>query len=438
MFGVSTYTAMKIYAAPSNPHLIGKEINLGNCQAEFGEYLKGPPSLQLSSNGEWVLIFSADGRLSVRSLIEREAVATINAHSSQSGVKCVAHSSDMRFIYSLGRDGLVRKFDWKYTPNGRREMVKAQEIAVGLNREALKLAESHYMEFIGKNISDTKDSLSDEVFIESFLRSLTISTIQSDVSHVEEVTRVDQLDQAITFMDQVQEITQKLVAAIKKNDEAPESEKIAPEEFIIDYEKRDRLVLEADAELIKIREAASEANLKRRVIRERILNECWNSMEVNGLQVKSFRADPKTESIFCISNHPIRKRSQQETDLIQRIKVLRSVDIKIQNEFGQQADVQDGVSVWLILRLKRVSRNLHSQKKCILRVPRSSRYYLTPSKLQLMKKSGCRLFCWASVFMMLNYSLTSASMQCLDPNGMKLIESKKRMRESSKFSKFWE
>jgi hypothetical protein len=110
---------------------------------------------------------------------------------------------------------------------------------------------------------------------------------------------------------------------MNQNENAPALEKIDREEFIIDFYKRDCFIAEADAEILAIRKASMEECLKQRVIKARIQNECWASMEVVGQSVKSFKEIIPGQKMIEVTNYPVRARTKEETLKIQKIKRMR-------------------------------------------------------------------------------------------------------------------
>ncbi|KAJ3121663.1 Cilia- and flagella-associated protein 43 [Nowakowskiella sp. JEL0407] len=131
------------------------------------------------------------------------------------------------------------------------------------------------------------------------------------------------------MLAKVQMIRERLQKTVQKNETLPEIEKVDREEFIVDFEERDRLLAKADAQIKSIRKVIEEENLKKRVLRNRIKKECWDSMEVCGQSIKSFHPDPLTGKLIDVTNFPQRKRSEIEISLINKIKVARKVQIMV-------------------------------------------------------------------------------------------------------------
>ena len=55
-----------------------------------------------------------------------------------------------------------------------------------------------------------------------------------------------------------------------RNNSAPLLEKLDKEEFIIDFENRDRLIAESDARINAVKKEIEEENMKQRIIRNRL------------------------------------------------------------------------------------------------------------------------------------------------------------------------
>lgn len=139
-------------------------------------------------------------------------------------------------------------------------------------------------------------------------------------------------------------ITERILKAMEENENAPTLERIDREEFIIDFSKRDFLIAEADAELLAIRKSNMEENLKMRVIKNRIQNECWESMDVVGQSVKSFKENILTRKILEVTNYPIKKRTKEELYMAMKIKRLRAAEVKVQSAF-QKSGIEKGDDV---------------------------------------------------------------------------------------------
>jgi hypothetical protein len=138
------------------------------------------------------------------------------------------------------------------------------------------------------------------------------------------------------FSSKVNNIKHKLQKAISKNETLPVLEKLEKEEFIIDFKERERLLLMADEKIKRVRDEIETLNLKKRVIRGRIMTECWESMTEIGRSIKSFNPDAITSTILEVNNYPIRKRDQDDISKNAKIKRLRGIQLLVSNSLDSK------------------------------------------------------------------------------------------------------
>ncbi|KAI8926587.1 WD40-repeat-containing domain protein [Entophlyctis helioformis] len=309
---------LKVVTAPSNPTIVSDKIQLGAPSSEYTDHQRSPAHLAQSNTREWLLTWAPDGIITVRSLLEPERSIKVYAHDPYlGGVQDAVFSRDCRFILTVGGDGLFRRWDWKYSTGGRRVALEAADNAETLADERRA---------IGDEISSRVAMIVQSTPIEDRVDAAAEDTI------LEALERGKKVDSYQAMMDtKVKSITDKLVRAMEKNDTVPPLEQIDREEFIVDFEERDRLISEADARIRGIRNQIEEENLKKRVIRNRIKRECWDSMEVVGQAIKSFSKETMTNRLTEVPNYPIRKRSKDELRWIEKIKRLRRVQLAVHN-----------------------------------------------------------------------------------------------------------
>jgi uncharacterized protein YnzC (UPF0291/DUF896 family) len=125
---------------------------------------------------------------------------------------------------------------------------------------------------------------------------------------------------------------------IASNEAAPEVEKILPEEFILDFENKDRLTALAEAKIEQQREFIEKENYRKKILSQKMISEFWDSMQVMGKCVKSFSNDILTDKPLEVSNYGIRKGSKNGIE--RKIKLLRMVEINTNNQISQTFDPQ--------------------------------------------------------------------------------------------------
>ena len=73
---------------------------------------------------------------------------------------------------------------------------------------------------------------------------------------------------------------------IATNEQLPEMEKLGRQEFILDTDEHQKLLLEQKDQLEKVREDIEFSILASKYLREQIKQECWDKMMVKGKTVK--------------------------------------------------------------------------------------------------------------------------------------------------------
>ncbi len=84
----------------------------------------------------------------------------------------------------------------------------------------------------------------------------------------------------------IDNLRNKVMDMITTNEELPELEKLGRQEFILDTEEHQKLLLEQEEHLQKVREDIEFSVLATKYLREQIKKECWDKMIVKGKTVK--------------------------------------------------------------------------------------------------------------------------------------------------------
>ncbi|KAJ3016739.1 UNVERIFIED_CONTAM: Cilia- and flagella-associated protein 43, partial [Siphonaria sp. JEL0065] len=325
-YAVSDDKKLKNFGRPSGSYEDASDyINLGTPILEFADHEKKYSKLILSLSTEWLFSYSPDGTITARNFLEPEKSTKVFGHDSAiGGVQQLAISRDVHKLYSIGYDGIVRLFEWKsHMAVHRRALIEAAEaaeIAFGSKLEAIKNVVVSLNQTPTRN-ADPEDSASEKYYFDK------IATAQSGAK----ATAATEKDGTQTgFDDKIKVIRERLTKAMQRNETLPELEKIPKSDFILDFAERDRLMAEADARVKQVRKEIELENLKKRVIRNRIKAECWDSMEVIGASIKSFRPDPTTTRIAEVTNFPIKKKSPQEIQRIEKVKILRKIQLHVE------------------------------------------------------------------------------------------------------------
>ncbi|KAJ3276471.1 Cilia- and flagella-associated protein 43 [Terramyces sp. JEL0728] len=312
---IRTYNAMCI-----GPQ-IGEKAPLTPLLDEYKDHQGDYAQFCSSFNGDFLLTLGTDGMVTMRSMIDASKCLKIFAHDNQLGGAIGGGiSPDLRHVFTVGRDGLVKRWDWKYSAQGRRAAIETTETIERFITERKAPAAA---------ILEKADSLPEVLDREDKIEE-TISAVE-EVAPTQEVSNDRELHRNYIAL-KLKAISEKLQKLIAKNETAPALEKIDRSEFVIDLKERDRLSEETDKKISKLRQQIEIENLKKRVLRNRIKKECWDSVEVVGQSIKSFKEDAMLSKLIEVTNYPIRRRSAAECLKIANVKRLRKVQMLVNEE----------------------------------------------------------------------------------------------------------
>lgn len=73
---------------------------------------------------------------------------------------------------------------------------------------------------------------------------------------------------------------------ISTNEDLPDIEKLGRQEFILDTDDYQRMLLEEEKQIGSVREEIELSNLAAMFLTDQIKRECWNKMKVKGKTIK--------------------------------------------------------------------------------------------------------------------------------------------------------
>ena len=118
---------------------------------------------------------------------------------------------------------------------------------------------------------------------------------------------------------------------LQKNEKVPDLEKLARDEFAVDLIGRDAVLASNAARVAGVRANLERENLNCDVISQRIKEECWDSMQVQGRALHAFASG------LIVSNFPIRRRSDREASQLEKMLLLRRIELREVIEAGGAA-----------------------------------------------------------------------------------------------------
>ncbi|XP_074855314.1 cilia- and flagella-associated protein 43 [Carettochelys insculpta] len=312
----------------------------------------GPGFIYLSPNGQLLASVAKDGVLFIHDAVTLETVAREHCHSYQGrGIGSLAFSLDGQFILVTGvDDGTLVCLKWRTGDEEIKEASTYCQLILAI------LNNSIYNENIVL-MSMAEWNIATESLLESSLEKESQETFQKKPS-VEVMDEDSYLNLNEVSTDKITWINQKIQKAIKEevkkfadkrkelkteikklrktiqkmmyeNEQAPDIERLDQQEFNLDIEEQERLQMESDQEVARIRKEIKMENLANCHLRDIIKKECWDSMSIKGRAIKCFHA------AYEVTNYPMKERSKEEFEALEsvlQLKKIESADLKIRKE----------------------------------------------------------------------------------------------------------
>lgn len=257
---------VKLYAAPVNSadgsQKKSEQLSLGEPVHQLPGHQHIDATLVTSFDGDKLVTYSSDGHFTVRNIINPEQSVQSFAHDSyQEGVKSLAMSNDLKFIVTAGGDGSMNIWEWTYPTASAKKLAAEAAKAANASVESQKAIIDNFAESIQKQstFEETPDSAEEK------------SIAQKSESGNQEKGANKELEAFRTSIEgKINSVREKIVQLMQKNESLPELERLDRQEFIIDYEERDRLKALADQRVEQVRKDIEEENMKKRVVRNRL------------------------------------------------------------------------------------------------------------------------------------------------------------------------
>ncbi|XP_073210542.1 cilia- and flagella-associated protein 43 isoform X3 [Lepidochelys kempii] len=330
-----------------------KDVSVTLSEKRIPSHQFAPGFLHLSPNSQLLASVAKDGVLFIHDAVTLETVAREHCHSYQGqGIGSLAFSLDGQFLLVNGMDdGTLVCLKWNRT--GEDEIKEATDdwrlILAFLNN-------SIYNEnAVLKSMEEW--NIATESLLESSLEMESQEMLQKKPS-VEVMDEDSYLNLNILSTDEMTWLNQKVQKAIKEeikkfadkrkelkkgikklrktiqemmyeNEQAPDIERLDQQEFNLDIEEQERLQVESEQEVAKIRKEIEMENLAKCYLRDVIKKECWDSMSIKGRAIKCFHA------AYEVKNYPMKERSKEELEALERVlqlKKFESADFKIRKE----------------------------------------------------------------------------------------------------------
>ncbi|XP_064629915.1 cilia- and flagella-associated protein 43-like isoform X2 [Lineus longissimus] len=298
----------------------------------------------LSAHQKWLASCSPDGAGHIRGVGTMERTVDINPHSyTTGGVHSIKFSFDALHVVTTGFDGTLACYKWEFTSHGAMKAKSAHELARKHHMQHMSTTEEEHQTIqgmaewspmpsrpgtlTGKTEGDPDDEKpktpeAEEVYTTPTPTPGADSTwieIREMEAHQEEDKKYSEKKKQLRT--EIREMRKIIQTMMRENDIVPDIEKLGRHEFDLDLEEQGRLQADGQAEVQRIREEIELDNLAKMYLRELIKKECWDEMVVKGRAIGAFNSNLE------VANYPMRERSEEEVEELERVTLQRTVEI---------------------------------------------------------------------------------------------------------------
>ncbi|KAE8614824.1 hypothetical protein XENTR_v10008322 [Xenopus tropicalis] len=344
-YNVSSVFGFGSYAPMLLKYVIHKEISgdpltaLVTEKVVRGSHL-GPGVLCLSPHLKWISVSGRDGIVYVKDIKNMETVAQVQCHSYHTGgINSLSFSLDGQSIITTGTsDGALVCLQWKSTGSSRLGAAVEYGKAFTLSLQAAMKEENQMLSRMPEWTADTSSMAVESK--EKEYRNLSVDVTEQDTfpntsadvtwiyRKLEEAKKKETEKYAAEkeiIKTGIKKLRKTIQAMMRENESLPDIEKLDQQEFNLDTEEQERLYLESEKEVARVRQEIELENLSKQYLREVIKQECWDSMAVKGRSVMAFHTG------YEVMNYPMKERTPKELEDFARVlnlKKIEAVDLK--------------------------------------------------------------------------------------------------------------
>lgn len=130
----------------------------------------------------------------------------------------------------------------------------------------------------------------------------------------------------------ISEISQRLETLLKENVERSELEKMERSEFVVDIFGQEAITKENQKRADVVRLSYFQLNAFNELIAARVRQNCWDSMSAQSRYLLPILEQQSENLTLFVSSMPIRKCSDDEALLLERVKRLRAIEMRCQQK----------------------------------------------------------------------------------------------------------
>ncbi|XP_069467846.1 cilia- and flagella-associated protein 43 [Ambystoma mexicanum] len=314
----------------------------------------GAGVLCMSPDRKWLASVAHDGMLCLQNAHDMTIDAQALCHSYQTGgIRSVNFSMTGHTIITTGvNDGVVVCLKWKISGHPNMDGSDEHGKKLFLSLASTVLSENDFLKKMPLWTSDSDSNLqlnAEEETQEIARKRSSLEVTEQDENFIDlasmpavELTWLDYKLQEVIKEEQkkfsgmknslikgVKELRNTIQSMMRENESLPDIEKLDQQEFNMDLDEKERLQVESEMEVTRVRKEIELENLAKQYLREIIKQECWDSMAVKGKAVTTFTGTHE------VKNYPLKERTRKELDDLERVlnmKRIEAADLKVRKE----------------------------------------------------------------------------------------------------------
>ncbi|TRY55422.1 hypothetical protein DNTS_034432 [Danionella cerebrum] len=319
-------------------------------------HVLGPAFLQLSPHQTWLGTIGRDGLLRICETSNMESSAQLQCHSCwQGGAGSFCFTTDCQSLITAGlRDGALvcTRLRLRISGAGKAKAATRFSQLLADSFESLFSAENTFLtkmpEWDSQAHTRCSSFLAGEVSLKGKMSheaeeeencfgspsSQTWLERKLDVVLQEEAQRYTESKK--NLRRDIMVLRDSIKGLMEENERLTDIEKLEQQEFNLDLEEQQRLQLEGEQEVNRVRKEIEMENLAKRYQREVLKRECWDSMQVKGKAIKAFHSENE------VRNYPMKERTKQETEELRRVESMRQIEQTDSQLQEQDVDTEYG------------------------------------------------------------------------------------------------
>ncbi|ROL49549.1 Cilia- and flagella-associated protein 43 [Anabarilius grahami] len=311
-------------------------------EMEAGGHFLSSAFLQLSPHQAWLATVGRDGLLRICEISTMDRFVQLQCHSCwQDGVGSVCFTPDSQTLITTGlRDGslVCSRLRLKLSGAGKANAATQFGQSIADSFESVVSSENTVLTNMTDWDSQTqsftrcssfhteeanfKGKMSHEAEQEeNYFASPTSSTWldgKIDAALQEEIQQYAETKK--NLRRNIKVLRDTIKAMMEENKSLTDMEKLKQQEFNLDVQEQQRLQLEGEQEVTRVRKEIEMENLAKCYQREVLKKECWDSMQIKGKAIKAFHSENE------VKNFPMKERTEKELEELHRVETTRQIE----------------------------------------------------------------------------------------------------------------